>query len=152
MTNLIIYNNLLTKAKKICQQRNARLTPQRQKVLRIMLNQFGSISAYNLLDLLRISEPKAKPSTIYRALDFLLDQGFIHKVESTNSYTLCHHFGKPMHTSILFICNHCNKVTDFTTKGIEKILQKLAEYSRFTLHHSIIEAHGLCIQCIQIKS
>lgn len=59
-----------------------RLTPQRLEVLRLMSLQDGAISAYDLLDLLREAEPQAKPPTVYRALDFLLEQGFVHKVES----------------------------------------------------------------------
>ncbi len=64
------------KLKKLCAQRNVRLTPQRLEVLRLMSLQQGAISAYDLLDLLRETEPQAKPPTIYRALDFLLEQGF----------------------------------------------------------------------------
>ncbi len=72
---------LLAQAEKICAQRNVRLTPQRLEVLRLMSLQDGAISAYDLLDLLREAEPQAKPPTVYRALDFLLEQGFVHKVE-----------------------------------------------------------------------
>lgn len=65
---------LLAQAEKLCAQRNVRLTPQRLEVLRLMSLQQGAISAYDLLDLLRETEPQAKPPTIYRALDFLLEQ------------------------------------------------------------------------------
>lgn len=92
---------LLAQADKICAQRNVRLTPQRLEVLRLMSLQDGAISAYDLLDLLREAEPQAKPPTVYRALDFLLEQGFVHKVESTNSYVLCHLFDQPTHTSAM---------------------------------------------------
>jgi Fe2+ or Zn2+ uptake regulation protein len=64
---------LLAQAEKLCAQRNVRLTPQRLEVLRLMSLQQGAISAYDLLDLLRESEPQAKPPTVYRALDFLLE-------------------------------------------------------------------------------
>ncbi len=67
---------LLAQAEKLCAQRNVRLTPQRLEVLRLMSLQEGAISAYDLLDLLREAEPQAKPPTVYRALDFLLEQGF----------------------------------------------------------------------------
>ena len=71
---------LLAQAEKLCAQRNVRLTPQRLEVLRLMSLQQGAISAYDLLDLLRESEPQAKPPTVYRALDFLLEQGLRHNV------------------------------------------------------------------------
>lgn len=145
-----IQKTLLAKAEHLCRQRDVRLTPQRFEVLRLMSQQSGAISAYDLLDLLRIAAPQAKPPTVYRALDFLLDQGFIHRVESANSYILCHNFGQPMHTSALFICDKCNKVTERTTQCIEKMLEKLAKDSGFSLHHSVVESHGLCTSCIKV--
>lgn len=144
--------NLLAQAEQLCRQRNVRLTPQRLEVLRLMSQQPGAISAYDLLDLLRIAEPQAKPPTVYRALDFLMDQGFIHRVESANSYILCHHFGQPMHTSALFICDRCSQVTERTTEDVEKTLQKLAKESGFALRHSVVEAHGLCTGCVEVEA
>lgn len=94
-----------------------RLTPQRPEVLRLMSLQDGAISAYDLLDLLREAEPQAKPPTVYRALDFLLEQGFVHKVESTNSYVLCHLFDQPTHTSAMFICDRCGAVKKSVQKA-----------------------------------
>ncbi|GAB2931800.1 zinc uptake transcriptional repressor Zur [Hafnia psychrotolerans] len=140
-------DQLLAQAEKLCVQRNVRLTPQRQEVLRLMTQQPGAISAYDLLDLLRVSEPQAKPPTVYRALDFLLEQGFIHRVESANSYVLCLHFEEPSHTSALFICDRCGLVTEKTTDGIEERLAKLAADSGFELRHSVVEAHGMCGEC-----
>ena len=69
---------LLQKAQILCEQRGVRLTAQRQQVLRLLAEHTGAISAYDLLDKLRQSEPQAKPPTVYRALDFLLEQGFVH--------------------------------------------------------------------------
>lgn len=135
--NSTTQEKLLAQAERLCQQRNVRLTPQRLEVLRLMTQQPGAISAYDLLDLLRVAEPQAKPPTVYRALDFLLEQGFIHRVESANSYVLCHHFEQPMHTSALFICDRCGQVTERTTEGVEETLQKLAQEAGFALRHSV---------------
>ncbi|MDU6409993.1 MAG: zinc uptake transcriptional repressor Zur [Yersiniaceae bacterium] len=143
---------LLAQAEQLCQQRNVRLTPQRLEVLRLMALQPGAISAYDLLDLLRQSEPQAKPPTVYRALDFLLEQGFIHRVESANSYVLCHHFEEPTHASAMFICDRCGQVTEKTTEGIEEILAKLAQTAGFSLRHSVVEAHGLCAPCKEVEA
>ncbi|WP_268612613.1 zinc uptake transcriptional repressor Zur, partial [Escherichia coli] len=95
---------------------------------------------------------QAKPPTVYRALDFLLEQGFIHRVESANSYVLCHHFEQPMHTSALFICDRCGQVTERTTEGVEETLQKLAQEAGFALRHSVVEAHGLCAGCVEVEA
>lgn len=146
--NSINVESILAKAQKLCEQRAVRLTPQRQQVLRLMLEQKNAISAYDLLDLLRIFEPQAKPPTVYRALDFLLEQGFIHKIESTNSYVVCHHVGEPLHTSALFICDSCGLVTEYHAEGIDLLLKDLASKSDFTIQHSVLETHGTCSKCI----
>lgn len=144
--------NVLTQAEKLCLQRNVRLTPQRLEVLRLMALQTGAISAYDLLDLLRESEPQAKPPTVYRALDFLLEQGFVHKVESTNSYVLCHLIDQPLHTSAMFICDRCGQVKEQSAESVEDILQTVAAKMGFALRHHVIEAHGLCAPCVEVET
>ena len=125
---------ILIQAEKMCLQRGVRLTSQRAEVLRLMAEQPGSISAYDLLDQLRVSEPQAKPPTVYRALDFLLEQGFIHRVESNNSYVMCHHFEAPAHTSVMLVCDRC------------------AGEATLALRHSVNEAHGLCENCAAVEA
>lgn len=144
--------SMLAHAEKICAQRCVRLTPQRLEVLRLMTLQKGAISAYDLLDLLKISEPQAKPPTVYRALDFLLEQGFVHKVESTNSYVLCHLFDHPSHSSAMFICDRCGSVKEQGAEGVEDIMHSLAAKMGFALRHNVIEAHGLCAECVEVES
>ena len=143
---------ILSQAEALCLQRNVRLTPQRLEVLRLMSQHHGAISAYDLLDLLRASEPQAKPPTIYRALDFLLEQGFVHRVESTNSYVVCHHFEEPSHTSAMLICDRCGAVAEKHADGVENILKSLALSCGFALTNSVIEAHGLCRECVEVEA
>ncbi len=148
----ILPEQILSQAEKLCQQRNVRLTPQRLEVLRLMTEQNSAISAYDLLDLLRVSEPQAKPPTVYRALDFLLEQGFIHRVESNNSYVVCHHFEEAQHSSAMLICDRCGVVNEQHAEGVEEILQALARNTGFALRHNVIEAHGLCTGCREVES
>lgn len=150
--NIISAEKILSQAEVICQQRSVRLTPQRLEVLRLMTEHNRAISAYDLLDLLRVSEPQAKPPTVYRALDFLLEQGFIHRVESTNSYVVCHHFEEPSHASAMLICDRCGSVTEQHADGVEDILKVLAMKSGFALNHSVIEAHGFCRACGEVEA
>lgn len=142
---------ILFQAKKICQARNVRLTPQREEILRLVADKPYAISAYDLLDLLRISEPQAKPTTIYRGLEFLLEQGFIHKIESINSYVICPHFEDPKHTSVMLICNSCGSVVENNSQTVETAIIKLAKQTGFQLSHIVVENHGLCSPCYKIE-
>lgn len=144
--------DMLTHAERLCAQRGVRLTPQRLEVLRLMTLQPGAISAYDLLDLLKVSEPQAKPPTVYRALEFLLEQGFVHKVESTNSYVLCHLIDHPAHSSAMFICDRCGVVKEEVAEGVEDIMHTLAAKMGFALRHNVIEAHGLCAECVVVEA
>ena len=74
-----------------CERRGLRLTPLRKLVLELIASDEKPVKAYDLLDRLRAQTGKSAPPTVYRALDFLLEHGFIHKLESINSYTSCHH-------------------------------------------------------------
>lgn len=144
--------SLLKKAEALCLSRSVRMTSQRKSILQLIADQPGAISAYELLDLLRETEPQAKPPTIYRGLEFLLEQGFIHKIESTNSFVMCPHFDKPSHTSVLFICDRCNSVTERDGEAIDSQISQLADAPQFHIRHSVIEAHGYCRPCYDIES
>lgn len=142
-----MHNLIIEKIETLCKKRGIKLTTQRHTVLDIMLTANKAMSAYDLLDLLKVSEPQAKPPTIYRALEFLLEQGFIHKVESSNSYIVCPHFQDPDHLSILFICDKCRQIFEKHSANIEQQLKQLAQQSQFLIKHSVLEIHGVCQSC-----
>ena len=140
-------SQLLATAQQLCEQRGVRLTPQRLKVLALILEHHSSISAYELLDLLRESEPQAKPPTVYRALDFLLAQGFVHKVESTNSYIACCLLGHADHCSQLLICKQCGNVEECHDDELAKLLRQRADQRGFEVTNHVVESHGVCQHC-----
>ncbi|KAE9776905.1 zinc uptake transcriptional repressor Zur, partial [Escherichia coli] len=76
----------------------------------------------------------------------------VHKVESTNSYVLCHWFDQPTHTSAMFICDRCGVVKEQSAQGVEKIMDALAADLGFSLRHNVIEAHGLCASCGEVEA
>lgn len=141
--------SLLTRAQQVCEQRGVRLTPQRVRVYEIIVSHSRAISAYELLDVLRETEPQAKPPTVYRALDFLLAQGFVHKVESTNSYIACCLPGHTGHCSQLLICDECGTVEECHADDLSNALLARAQKSGFSVNHHVIETHGTCHDCQQ---
>lgn len=144
MANL---SQLITRAQSLCEQRGVRLTAQRERVYEIIVESKRAISAYDLLDVLRETEPQAKPPTVYRALDFLLSQGFVHKVESTNSFIACCLPGHEQHCSQLLVCDSCGTVEECHADALSAALKKKALEAGFEVSHHVVETHGICRAC-----
>lgn len=143
-------STLIQKARAFCEQRGARFTPLREKVYEILLGKHGPMGAYELLDALKETESSAKPATVYRALDFLLEFGFIHRLESTNAFVACYHFGCT-HPVQFLICDSCGDVAEIQSQGLQATLDKQAQEHGFVVSTQTIEAHGLCADCQQAE-
>jgi len=141
-------NSMLDQATRLCTERGARFTHTRQKVLELMLIHGGSVSAYELLDSLKKTDVGAKPPTVYRALDFLLEQHFIHRVESQNAFIACNHFSDN-HQLQLLICEKCNEVQELHSLQIQQSLNEQARLNDFQIHNQTVEVRGLCHNCRQ---
>ncbi len=139
-------STLLDKAQTLCDSRGARFTAVRRKVLKLMLEASGAISAYDLLDGLKATDLSAKPPTIYRALDFLLEQHFIHRVESQNAFIACNAFSDS-HQLQLFICEKCHDVQEVHSPQIQQSINDQARLNDFQVKTQTVEAYGLCHQC-----
>lgn len=140
-------DQLLEQAKIFCLKRGVRFTTTREQVFKLLTQHTNAIGAYDLLDELKVTDPAAKPATIYRALDFLSQQGFVHKIESINAFVMCHHFGDCNHPVQLLICDDCGHVEEIQSNDFDNALKEMATKKGFTISHQIIEAHGACQTC-----
>jgi len=138
---------LVTRAKNTCDARGVRFTPTREQVFRLLAEKDGAIGAYELLELLKETDPAAKPATIYRALEFLGKEGFVHKIESINAFVLCHHFSDCEHPVQLLICDECGHVEEIQSDNFDLALRSMADANGFKISHQIVEAHGFCQNC-----
>jgi len=136
----------LTSAERVCAERGVRLTPIRRRVLELVWESHEAIKAYDLLDKLGDAEGSAKPPTVYRALDFLLTQGLVHRIESENAYVGCRH---PEHTHEfqLLICDDCRHVEEISVDGLSDSLKHQAGKQGFRVHSQTVEVHGQCPNC-----
>jgi Fur family zinc uptake transcriptional regulator len=134
------------KARQFCEDKGARFTLLREKVYALLLEQQGAVGAYELLDVLKLTESNAKPATVYRTLDFLLEFGLIHKIESTNAFVACHHFDCN-HPVQFLICDTCGDVKEIQSEGLKDTLDNQAQSVGFSVVKQTIEAHGTCATC-----
>jgi Fur family zinc uptake transcriptional regulator len=138
----------LARAELICHEGGYRLTPVRRRVLELVWSSHEPVKAYDLLSKLQSEKRTAAPPTIYRALDFLLDLGFVHKIESLNAYMGC---GDPGHkgSGQLLICQNCSEVAELDDDEIRSLLTQVADKLGFEISTQTIEIKGKCAKCLQ---
>lgn len=141
----------LADAERLCLERGVQLTPIRQQVLALIWENHKAVKAYELLDRLRPLQNAAKPATIYRALDFLIEQGLIHRIESLNAFIGCN-CPSFQHEQLLLICKECNDVEERSAPEVMQSVKAEINAAGFTAHSKAIEIQGLCVRCAAQKT
>lgn len=140
----------LARIEQACARRGLRLTALRRRVMELIVAEAKPVKAYDLLDLIRQERGGAAPPTVYRALDFLLEHGFIHKLESINAFIGCDHLhadDAPGHQPPFLICDRCAVTVELDDTRAADVLAKEARRLGFTPQAQTLEIHGLCARC-----
>jgi Fur family zinc uptake transcriptional regulator len=130
----------------VCATRGLRLTEIRMQVLQIIAQSEKPLKAYDLLDRLKDDRSNAAPPTVYRALDFLIENGFIHKLQSINAYVSCHH-PSIVHQVPFLICDVCESADEICDERVSGLLTDQAKAHGFRTRSQTLEVHGVCKQC-----
>ncbi|MCE7033256.1 transcriptional repressor [Lysobacter sp. GX 14042] len=130
-----------------CRARGLRLTPIRAQALRLIADAGGPVKAYELLDRMKQTHESAAPPTVYRALEFLFENGFIHKLASINSFVACHHPGAEAHAVPFLICDRCQRAVELEDQDVVATLESRARAHGFIPRAQTLEVHGLCATC-----
>src|SRR5271166_2978917 len=132
-----------------CLRQGFHLTPLRRRVLGIFGDSAAPLGAYAILEELSRREGKqVAPPTVYRTLDFFLDRGFVHKIESLNAYAPCEHLDHAHH-GMLLICESCGRSEEIEEAGVTRAIADSAVDAGFALRRVMVEAQGLCRKCAQ---
>lgn len=136
----------LREAERLCRQRGAQLTPIRRRVLELVWSGHRPQGAYELLERLQAERGRVAPPTVYRALDFLLAQGLIHRIESLNAFVGC---ARPSHSHSgqFFICEGCGTTAELADPGLASQIDRSAEALGFSVAQRIVEVRGFCPCC-----
>ncbi|MBY6004577.1 transcriptional repressor [Salipiger bermudensis] len=136
----------LRTAEQTCADQGLQLTAQRRRVLEILLGEHRAMGAYEVLDVLRAEGLAAQPPTVYRALDFLVGNGFAHKIERLNAFVACAHPGE-RHAPAFLICSDCGTVAEMPSREIAQAVRGAAATLEFDVARMVIEAEGCCPEC-----
>lgn len=135
----------LANARAICRKHEARLTPSRQRVLELIWQSHKPLGAYDMLAQLATAGHKAAPPTVYRALDFLQQNGLVHRIASLNAFTGCTHPGQ--HCGTFLICRSCGNVLELAATAINAAIKQVAGAEAFQVDQVTLEVTGLCPSC-----
>ena len=148
---------VLDRAAALCARRGAQLTALRREVLRLVLEAEAPMGAYALLDRLKASRAGAAPPTVYRALDFLVEQGLIHKVERLGAFIGCvDALDHPDdcacgeahdHPHQFLICDRCGATAEISDPGVALALARAARAAGFVPRKATVEVEGVCGRC-----
>jgi Fur family zinc uptake transcriptional regulator len=139
----------LEEAQARCADKGARLTPGRTRVLEVLLRDAAhrALGAYEILERLAATEgSRPAPMSVYRALDFLVELGLVHRIASLNAFVACAHPRRD-HGAQFLICRSCRSVTEITGLGVAQALRDAAQAVDFIAEPPIVEVPGLCTHC-----
>jgi Fur family zinc uptake transcriptional regulator len=144
-------SDAIAQAEAICAARKERLTPIRRRVLEALLASHAPLGAYELIDRLAQSDPKAggrpAPITVYRALDFLREQGLVHRIESRNAFIACGHNHDSGDPVVFLICETCGAVGEAASAAVADTIRSASRAAGFTPKTPVIEITGTCAHC-----
>jgi Fur family transcriptional regulator, zinc uptake regulator len=145
-------DNVLARAEAVCRERGLQFTPLRREVLEAVAEAGKAQGAYDIAERLSAPGKRVAPVSVYRALDFLMEQGLVHRIASRNAFIPCAHTHAPGEGVIFLICRSCGVVDEASSEEVEGGLGRTLERAGFTPTHSILEVEGDCGACRGRKS
>jgi Fur family zinc uptake transcriptional regulator len=138
----------LAEAEAQCRARGARMTPIRRDVLWVLYSTHKPLGAYDIAaELADKGHRKLAPISIYRALEFLIGEGHVHRLASRNAFVACPHRHGPHELVAFLICETCGGVDELSSPGLAKTLSGLLKSERFKPHLQVLEISGRCGHC-----
>ncbi|MBD8575309.1 transcriptional repressor [Pseudomonas syringae] len=140
-------HSALTVADTLCAGKGLRLTALRRRVLELVWQSHKPLGAYDILGVLSEEDGRrAAPPTVYRALDFLLEHGLVHRISSLNAFTGCNH-PTHAHQGQFLICRQCHAAIELQHPAISDAVVNAATEVGFSVEGQTIEIVGVCAGC-----
>src|SRR6201987_6073336 len=141
----------ITHAERVCKERAQKFTPIRRQVLAALASSHRPLGAYEVIAELAKVMPRPAPITVYRALDFLMTNGLVHRIESRNAYLACAHDHDAASLVAFLICERCGAVGEIPAASVGQSLNSAARATGFAPRLSVVEITGTCAHCQAAK-
>jgi len=140
-------SSALSEADALCERLGVRLTALRRRVLELVWQSHKPLGAYDILGVLTEQDGRrAAPPTVYRALDFLLENGLVHRIASLNAFVGCNH-PEHAHQGQFLICRGCHSAIELEQQSISDAIIAGAQSVGFVVEGQTVEIVGLCAGC-----
>jgi Fur family zinc uptake transcriptional regulator len=140
-------HSALAEADALCARKGLRLTALRRRVLELVWQSHKPLGAYDILAVLSEEDGRrAAPPTVYRALDFLLENGLVHRIASLNAFTGCNH-PTHAHQGQFLICRECHAAIELQHPVISEAVIAAAAEVGFQVEGQTVEVIGVCAGC-----
>lgn len=134
-------------AERVCTGRGQKFTPIRRQVLGVLLSSHRPLGAYEIIEQLAKDMPRPAPITVYRALDFLMENGLVHRIESRNAFLACAHNHDETAVVAFLICEACGSVGEIPSAELAQTFNEAARSTGFSPKLSVVEIIGTCMHC-----
>lgn len=141
----------LDRAASLCARRGKRLTELRRKVLELVLDRHQPVGAYDVLERLAAERGRVAPPTVYRALDFLVSEGLVHRIDSRNAFVGCVR-ADGAHRASFLICRECGAIAEVVDPDLDAAVENLARRAGFEIDRRIVEIEGRCAACRALEA
>lgn len=145
-------DDAFAKAQELCEAAGVRLTSLRKQILSLIWQNHQPVGAYDLIEqLAENSQRKVAPPTVYRSLDFLLEMGLIHRINSLNAFIGCPNptvNSEQQHQCYFFICKTCRTATEYQEPAVFEAIQSVAAQQSFAIEDACMELIGVCKTCV----
>lgn len=137
----------LDHAEALCAAEGLRFTDQRRHVLEALLASHVPASAYDVIDRLAETGRRPAPISVYRALDFLTEHRFAHRIESRNAYVACDRGEECGEATLFLLCDNCGAAGEASSAPLLKLLGSITGEAGFAPRTPVVEIRGLCARC-----
>lgn len=144
-----VAEEVMARAERLCRERDLQFTRLRRDVLHAVAAEGRPLGAYDIAE--RMSQPgrRVAPVSVYRALDFLTENGLVHRIASRNAFVPCAHDHGDGAGLVFMICRSCGGIDETTSPEIERQIDRTVAQSGFRPASRILEVEGECGACLE---
>ncbi|WP_232631467.1 Fur family transcriptional regulator [Methylobacterium sp. Leaf118] len=135
------------RAERLCRDRGLQFTPLRRDVLGVVAAEGRPMGAYDIAERMSGRGRRVAAVSVYRALDFLTEQGLVHRISSRNAFVSCGHDHGEGAGLVFLICRTCGGIDEMTAPAVESALDRTLASAGFTPTSRILEVEGECGAC-----